>query len=182
MPVHNANRQIETPEDLSCFTPSPVASSPNAPSPVLPRFQTPDLLLNMDYIVPQHNESVTLDFRSRDSEAVDDIIEAVRCLVKTIFDCDLSSYRIIGQRLTLSRITRSALFSLVVFQKVFHIGSGFDCFIQVVPASTNPERKKFLISLRISDVTPVATYVVVQMDLKSLLRHLGVKYSSILRV
>ena len=36
--AHHANRQVATPEDLSCFTPSPVPSSPSAPSPVLPRF------------------------------------------------------------------------------------------------------------------------------------------------
>ena len=41
--AHNANRQVGTPEDLSCFTPSPIASSPNAPSPVPLHFRSPNL-------------------------------------------------------------------------------------------------------------------------------------------
>ena len=44
MSVHNTNGKVGTPEDLSCFTPSPVASSPDAPSPVLRQFQSPNLL------------------------------------------------------------------------------------------------------------------------------------------
>ena len=44
--MHNANRQLGTPEDLSCFTPSPVASSPIVPSPDLRHFQSPKLLSN----------------------------------------------------------------------------------------------------------------------------------------
>ena len=42
--LHNANRRIGTPEELSCFTPSPVASSPIVPSPDLPHFKSPNLL------------------------------------------------------------------------------------------------------------------------------------------
>ena len=41
--ARNANRQVETPHDLSCFTPSPVRSSPSASSPVLPEFPLLDL-------------------------------------------------------------------------------------------------------------------------------------------
>ena len=44
MSVHNANRRVGTPEDLRCFTRSPIVGSPNAPSPVLPQFQSPNLL------------------------------------------------------------------------------------------------------------------------------------------
>ena len=44
MSVHNTNGKVGTPEDLSCFTPSPVASSSDAPSPVLPQLQSPNLL------------------------------------------------------------------------------------------------------------------------------------------
>ena len=44
MLLHNANRRIGTPEGLSCFTPSPVASSPIVPSPDLPHFNSSNLL------------------------------------------------------------------------------------------------------------------------------------------
>ena len=42
--VHNANRQLGTPGELSCFTPSPVASSPIVSSPVLWHLKSPNLL------------------------------------------------------------------------------------------------------------------------------------------
>ena len=42
--VHNANWQLGTPEELSCFTPSPIASSPSVPSPDFWHVRSPDLL------------------------------------------------------------------------------------------------------------------------------------------
>ena len=44
--MHNADRQLVTPENLSCFTPSPVASGPNAPNADLRQSQSPYLLSN----------------------------------------------------------------------------------------------------------------------------------------
>lgn len=44
--MHNANGQSGTPKELSCFTPSPVASSPIVPSLDPPDFTYPNLLWN----------------------------------------------------------------------------------------------------------------------------------------
>lgn len=134
--VHNTNGQVGTPEDLSCFTPSSVASISNAPSPVLAHFQPPDLLPNVDYIASQNTESVTLDFCSKDSEAVYDIMNALKGPIERLYESVLSLCRIVVKQLTGSRFRRSALVFLVSFS-----------------ALSGSEREKFLISLRMSDIT-----------------------------
>ena len=87
--VQNANRLLETPEDLSCFTPSPIASSPIVPSPDLRHFQSPNLLSNsivspseQTFVVPSPrplspgspNYEVRLDY----SESVKRVSDALR--------------------------------------------------------------------------------------------------------
>ena len=101
----------------------------------------------VDYIASQNSESVTLDFRSKVTEAVDDFIKVVRCQVKRYMSRFTGDA---GKRLMLSKKRRSALFFLVLLQTVFDIGNLFDCVIEAKPASTDSGVKMFLISLRIS--------------------------------
>ena len=125
--VHNVNRQAGTPEDLSCFTPSSVASSPNAPSPVPLHFPSlnllhsrmvkpskqilavprslllspegPDLKVNWIFFT-----SITpLEVSASGSWVpltLNDIIKAVTCQKMERFESDLSHYPVLHSILT----------------------------------------------------------------------------------
>ena len=110
MSVHNTNGKVGTPEDLSCFTPSPVASSSDAPSPVLPQLQSPNLL-HISIVSPSEQpllvssllglfpqgpdyemDSLELTIHLQDPETVDDIIKMAPCQRMEHFGNNLSGY------------------------------------------------------------------------------------------
>ena len=125
--VRNADRQVGTPEDLSCFTPSPIASSPNTPSPVPLHFRSPNL--SRSSIVPPSERiifvpSPPLLFPEAPDHEVDrifftsitllevsasgswvpltlnDVIKAVTCQRMERFESDFSHYPVLHSILT----------------------------------------------------------------------------------